>query len=136
MSFWSVSFFAYYKQSCLKRSYLHEYSLSFLLGKFPGMESLRYTLCVCLVLYAKSFSEVVIPFCILIGHALRISGISGFLQILAVLLWSVFLILALLISVVLIHCGFNFCFSNVWWSWGSFHVCSCHLCIIDSEVPV
>lgn len=45
-----LHFFFYYKQSCFKHSYLYEYSLSFLLGKFPGMGSLHYTLRVCLTL--------------------------------------------------------------------------------------
>ena len=34
------------------------------------------------------------------------------------------------------HWGFNFCFSDDWWHWASFHMSIGHLCVLFGEVSI
>lgn len=58
--------FSYYKQSCFERLYVYEHILSFLLGKFPGMEWLHSIVdgCLCRKLlnyFSKWLSHFTFP---------------------------------------------------------------------------
>lgn len=49
-------------------------------------------------------------------------------------LFVCFLSLAILIGVVILHCGVNLHFSNGWWCWTSLHEFICHVYILFNEI--